>query len=370
MRIAIVRGSSLNKWEMQNHEPLSKKYSLLAIGSRKPAYDLSEIAIPIKRLLCLGDIFNFIPGGIEFLYQKFGDPQILLGFEKAISGFDILHSAELDNFYSLQAIKAKKKGLVKKVVVTCWETLPLSTKNKKRDSIRNEVIKNTDLFIAVTKSARNVLLKKKVPENKIVVLGMGVDTKIFRPKKHLKTDKITILFAGRIVREKGIYELIGALDKIKHIQSWQMIICGQGAEEHKLKKAIKNLNLEEKVSFLNFQQYSQMPDFFSLGDIFVLPSLKTQSWEEQYGMVLVEAMACGNAVITTDGPSSEVVSKAGFVVKRADVEALSGTLLRLIKNKALLDKYKSLSLKRAKLKFDSNKIANELMKIYKSVLNS
>ncbi|MBI3486050.1 hypothetical protein HY025_03860 [Candidatus Daviesbacteria bacterium] len=65
MKIAVVRASSLNKWEMQNYEPLVKRNSIIAIGSTNPVYLTANIKLTIKKLICLGDLLAYFPYGIR-----------------------------------------------------------------------------------------------------------------------------------------------------------------------------------------------------------------------------------------------------------------------------------------------------------------
>ena len=97
MKIAIVRGASLNDWEIQNFLPLAKRHELMVVGTRGRKYNFGE-KIRISRPICLGEVLNYVPKGTELLYRFFGDPQVIFGLEKEISGFDIVHVAELGNF--------------------------------------------------------------------------------------------------------------------------------------------------------------------------------------------------------------------------------------------------------------------------------
>ena len=219
MKIAVVRGASLNEREMQNYLPLAGKHKLLFIGSKGGRYK-SDFKIRVKKLLCLGEIFNFVPGGIEFLYRAFGDPQVLLGLEKAVAGYDIVHTAELANYCSFQALKARRRGLIKKLVVTCWENLSgLHEDYPAQRKIKKEVIRGADHFLAVTEKARNALIEDGAASDKITVVPMGVDLTKFKvstfakasaDKQNSKLSELTILFVGRLVEEKGVWELLEA----------------------------------------------------------------------------------------------------------------------------------------------------------------
>src|SRR3989344_7694872 len=108
-KVAIVRGPGLSKWEMLVYEPLTQWFDLTAIGSTIPVNDIQNIQFPIRQLVCPTQYFASMPKLIPMMFTLFGDTQWLYGFEKAVAGFDILHSVELFNGYSVQAVRAKKK---------------------------------------------------------------------------------------------------------------------------------------------------------------------------------------------------------------------------------------------------------------------
>ncbi len=377
MKIAIVRAASLNQAELQNYQPLSSRHHLLAIGSKKPIHDISSIQIPISKLLCLGDLFSNIPFGIKALYRLFGDPQYLLNFNQAVASFDIVHTAEIASLYSYQAIQARNQGLVKSVVVTVWENIPhLGNDNPKRKFIKQQVIKGTDKFLAVTDSAKNALIQEGANPNKIEVIPMGVDTAIFRPshpnsklqqKLGLNPSKTTILFVGRLVYEKGPYTLLEALKKLSKRLDWQMLMIGAGPEKNRLISQIKTAGLSDRIQLIDSQPYLLMPGFYHLADFLVLPSIPTPNWQEQYGMVIVEAMASGKAVIISSGSPEEVVGKAGIVVPQNSTSALTQALTLLLDDHTKRYQLGKLARKRAGVFLNSSKISLKIEQLYQSI---
>ena len=96
---------------------------------------------------------------------------------------------------------------------------------------------------------------------------------------------------------------------------------------------IRQLGLERIVTIGKDVSYSDMPDIHRLADIFVLPSIPTPTWEEQFGMVLAESMATGKAVVgTQSGAIPEVVGDAGILVPPSDPAALAQVLKDLLLN--------------------------------------
>lgn len=146
-KVAIVRGPGLSKWEMRVYEPLSAWFDITAIASKRSVNDIQNIQFPIKKLICPAQYFASMPKVIPLMFTLFGDTQWLMGFEKAVRGFDIIHSVELFNGYSAQAVRAKKKGLVKAVTLTIHENIPFTYKEfAAKMALKQEVIEGTDRF--------------------------------------------------------------------------------------------------------------------------------------------------------------------------------------------------------------------------------
>ncbi len=378
MRIAIIRGSSLNKWEMQNYEPLQIKHEILAIGSLHPAYHTSGIKLPIKKLLCLGNVLNYVPFGIKWLYRTMGDVMYLVGLERVVAGFDIVHTAETATYYSLQAVKAKDRGFVNKVVVTVWETIPfLGDDNPERYKNKREVQKKADLFLAATEAAKKALLKEGVDARKVKVCPMGVDTNVFKPmhknqdlakRLGILTDKKIILFVGRLVYEKGIYDLAEALNLLKNRLDYMVLLIGSGPEYQNLTKKMKDLELTPRVFFIKQVPYQEMAEVMNLADVLVLPSIKTKVWEEQFGMVLIEAMACGKAVIVTEGVTKEIVGVRGGIVNAQDPVMLAKALYALLSNKQRLKIAGAYGRTRVKRIFSAAAVSKRLEEIYNDLM--
>ena len=137
----------------------------------------------------------------------------------------------------------------------------------------------------------------------------GVDTTIFFRKK-IEHTGVRALYVGRLVREKGIYELLGLAQQFKEIEFW---IVGDGPLRDFVKNTKGNVRYLGKIV-----DKKKLAEVYNSCDIFLLLSQKTKSWEEWFGITLVEAMSCGLPVIATDsvGPR-EIIKDSinGFVVK-------------------------------------------------------
>jgi glycosyltransferase involved in cell wall biosynthesis len=111
--------------------------------------------------------------------------------------------------------------------------------------------------------------------------------------------------------------------------------------------------------------YDEMPGVHNLADIFVLPSGFVRGWQEQFGMVLVESMASGRAVVSTlSGSIPEVVGDAGVLVQPEDPRALSDSLLEFVKSDQMRQEYGLRARIRAETVFDSRLVARQIGQVY------
>ena len=342
MKIAIVRGKYLNQYEMQSFEPLAKKHQLTGFSSLRPFHD--KFSFPVVKLLSPMDLPDF-PFKMPVLNRLFIDAQLLFGLEEKLRGFDIAHSAETYFGFTQQCLNAKRRGYVKKVVATVWENIPFANEGiLGRKNFKKRARQEIDHFICVSKGAKEALIFEGCNESKISVVPPGVDTERFKPlAKPRGRDKIiTILFAGRLEEEKGVKELLEAY-----------------------KQLIIDSELTIKLKIAEKRDYQDMPQAYREADIFVLPSKKTKTWQEQFGMVLVEAMASSLPIVATkSGAIPEVVGEAGILVEEGNAGELYKALKRVSEDKSLRIKLGKIGRERAKKYFDSQKTARAIEKIY------
>lgn len=356
MKITIIRGSFLNPFELQNYYPLIVKHQITCVSSKFPIND--RIKLPLQKLWSLTDIP--LPFKYAVLNRIFKDAHYLFGLQNIINGSDVVHVAETYFHYTLQALYAKRKGLVKKVVSTVWEVIPHNNESLPgRRCIKEVARTETDHFLAVTNVAKQTLIKEGVSENKITVVPMGVDLSRFKPAKTQRKKAKNILFVGRLVPEKGIGELLSAYAAEKfHNPQLTLTLIGSGPLKNKCLAA---------GAIVKQASYQQIHREYKNADIFILPSKPTQTWEEQYGMVLIEAMACGLPIITTNTPVlHEVCGPAALYFLPGDSLQLSSQLHALINDDQLRSKLSQTSLKLAMQRYDHRKIAKQIQKVYAS----
>jgi len=358
-KISIVRGAFLNPFELQNFYPLAKKYDLRAVSSMHPISE--DVEIPLTKTHAVTDLPN-IPFKYHILNRLSVDAHYLLGLEQILKGVDIAHVAETYYHYTIQAINAKKKGFVKKVVSTVWEIIPFNNEGIwGRKWFKRQAYAGVDHFLAITELARKALLEEGVSGEKITVIPMGVDLSRFKPVK--PNQKVTnILCVGRLVPEKGMGELARAFQGLREkYPNLKLTLVGDGPMKNYLEK-IRGITIKRVP-------YQQIHEEYQKADIFCLPSKTTLNWQEQYGMVLVEAMACGLPIVTTKtGAIGEVCGEAVVYAKPGDTNDLQLKLAHLIESESSRAILREKSITRTKAKYDHLKTAKQIDALYQKVL--
>jgi len=360
MKISIVRGAFLNPFELQNYSPLTSEFDLLAISSKHPISD--KVNMPLKKLWSPTDLPSF-PFKYPILNRLFTDAHQLFGLEKEIQDSDIVHVAETYYGYTHQAVMAKRRGLVKKIISTVWETIPHNNESiRGRRQYKQYGYENIDKFLAVTNKAKDALIKEGVSAQKIEVVKLGIDINKFKPKHAAKRKRsINILCVARLVPEKGITDLVDAfVDIYKKDNRVRLTLVGDGPLKRDL-KGYKNITVKKVPYGIIHNEYQK-------ADIFCLPSLKTKTWEEQYGMSLIEAMASGLPVVTTKtGGIPEVCGSSALYFRPGDIITLKKNLEYLIYNKDIRNSMGRASRVLAEKEYDNHKVAKRIGEIYKSL---
>jgi alpha-maltose-1-phosphate synthase len=359
MKISLVRGAFLNPFELQNFYPLKNQFDITAISSKHPISE--DIDLPLIKLYSPTDLPNF-PYKYPILNRIFTDAHYLFGLEKAITGSDIVHTAETYYHYTIQAIKAKQKGLINKIISTVWEIIPHNNEGiHGRQEFKRLTYEHVDHFLAVTNLAKIALIKEGVNPKKITVIPMGVDTNRFSPAQKECHPKLNILFVGRFSAEKGVGDLVSAFSEIyKNNKNISLTLVGSGP----LNKIISN---QPGITVKNMI-YSQIHRVYQNADIFCLPSRTSKYWQEQFGMVLVEAMASGLPIITTaTGAIEEVCSTAAIYADENNSNDLINKIELLLYNQDLRVGLGKIARDRAVSKFDCQNISKQIAKLYHHV---
>jgi glycosyltransferase involved in cell wall biosynthesis len=317
-RVVLLRGHNANPWDLRPWELLRDDFdvSVLVTGSNR--YDLEDLDLEVvaasavrdrlphgRRLGRLADLASQVPG------------DRYLDLERHLSGADIVHSAELGVWFSGQPA-ALKQRLGFRLVLTVWETIPFreTFRAARGRGYRRDALEHADLFLAATERARRCLLLEGADAERIEVSSPGVDVGRFRaagveaPGEHL------IVSPGRLVWEKGHYDAIRALAALE--QQPRLLLVGEGSERARLLRYASDLGVGDRMEIRSVP-HAEMPSVFAEASCVVLGSLPIPLWEEQFGMVLAEALAAGAPIVaSTSGAIPEVLGPDALLFAPGD----------------------------------------------------
>ena len=190
--------------------------------------------------------------------------------------------------------------------------------------IERTAMRRADGMIAFGHTARTVL-DARGWQQPARTIPLGVDTGLFKPDldrrertRHelgWRDDVPVVGFIGRLVPEKGLHMLTAALDRLQ--SPWRALIVGSGPLESQLRAWSRHHG--DRVRVQTAVAHSDVPAYLNAMDVLCAPSQTTDRWREQFGRMVIEAFACGVAVVASDsGEIPHVVGNAGLIVGERD----------------------------------------------------
>jgi glycosyltransferase involved in cell wall biosynthesis len=242
---------------------------------------------------------------------------------------DILHMDEEP--YNLATFLAVRHGRAvgAKTLFFTWQNLyrryPIPFR-----WLEQYVLNHVDYAIMGNRAAVEVFQRKGYNKPYAVIPQFGVAEELFTPPDQRADHETPIIgWAGRFVPEKGLDTLLHAVARLT--SPWQLQLAGDGPARPDLEKLAHDLGIRDRVQFLGAMASSRMPDFLRQLDVLVLPSRTRPNWQEQFGRILIEAMACEVAVIGSEtGEIPHVIGTAGLTFPEGDVVALQAQLQQLL----------------------------------------
>jgi glycosyltransferase involved in cell wall biosynthesis len=237
---------------------------------------------------------------------------------------------------------------------------------------KTSILESAHIITISESSKKDILETYKVPSDKVTVAYPGYDDQVFKVvKDQSKIDAILkkyqimgeyIIYIGTVQPRKNTLRLIRA---VKKIEGLKLVIAGkikgkgkQGWMNEEILEEPKRLGIEERVIFTDFVPTEELPYLISGAKAFILPSL----WEG-FGIPVVEAMATGTPVITSNVSSlPEVVGDAGLLVNPESETQIEQAIRLLVTDKKLHNKLSKKALEQAK-KFSWQKMAKEVIKV-------
>lgn len=224
--------------------------------------------------------------------------------------------------------------------------------------IKKVIIKqNADAVTACSKYVGNTCKRS-------IIIHSGYDSNIFK-KTNNGLRKKELIFLGRLVPEKGCHLLIHAVNKLKELGiTVSLTIVGSGTEEGDLVVLSKKLRLASQISFIGVRQGSELSDILNQHQILVIPS----NWEEPFGIVALEGIACGCMVIGSEkGGLKEAIGPCGITFPNGDVNALTEAIKKVLNHPKLIEYHQKFAPVHLQ-KHTQKVIAHEYLKVFEEVL--
>jgi len=228
-------------------------------------------------------------------------------------------------------------------------------------------LKGSNVILCANSDAIRVLKEYGHKGTTEVIPDEGVDTDFFKPSKTQDSpDHFSVMFAGRFVPEKGLDILFHA-NKLLN-RDFRLLMVGTGPEEHELRLMTEELDIKKHITLLGSHKPAEMPFFINQADVLVFPSRSSYVWKEQYGRVLLEAMACKVSVFGSDnGAIPEVVDDGGLLFQENNAEELANCLRHLIDVPWFCKELGEKGYKRANTLFSQREIARKTVEFYRKV---
>jgi glycosyltransferase involved in cell wall biosynthesis len=211
-----------------------------------------------------------------------------------------------------------------------WENISRRY-NLVQEFIFKSVLRSASAAVVGSWDTAGIMKRRSFNKPMLIQTQYGVDPSIFsrkgtsRFKDGWRVSGSVIGYVGRLVPEKGIDLFLKAFDMLTVPAI--CIIAGDGPELQSLKEYASRLRRTHDIYFIGSIPFDQIPELLSALDIIVLPSRTTFSWKEQFGRILVEAMACGVCTVGSDsGAIPAVIGTSGWVYQENDPYALTKIL--------------------------------------------
>ena len=223
--------------------------------------------------------------------------------------------------------------------------------------------------LAGNEDAVQVLRRKGFRKRIEVIPQFGVDPGIFQPLERPPgaADAFAVGYYGRLVPEKGVDTLIEAVAVLE--ERPRLVIVGAGESLESLKRLAQDRGIADRVEFRGTMGSDEIPRMLSELDVVVVPSRTRPNWKEQFGRVIVEAMACEVPVIGSDsGEIPHVIGDAGLVFPEGDVQMLAQRLRRLIGDRALRRQLATAGRQRVLERYTQRQIAERTFEVYRDLI--
>jgi glycosyltransferase involved in cell wall biosynthesis len=282
---------------------------------------------------------------------------------------DLIHAeAEPDSLAALQVFLARRLFASQaRVILHTWQNVN-RPRQRHVEWVLQASLRCAEAILCANHEAMALLARMGYKGQMVVIPPHGVNSRVFRPvASRPASDAFTIAYVGRFVPEKGLDVLIESIRLLA--LPVRLLMIGDGPIRQELEAQASRAGVHEQVSFIGRVAPEQLPGRLAQADVLVLPSRTTPVWKEQFGRVLIEAMACKVPVVGSDsGAIPEVVGDAGLIFPEGNAAALADCLRRLIESPALRHGLAERGHQRVMQHYTQERIAEKTAAFYRGII--
>lgn len=371
MKVALLMGNRLNTWHTRLYEPLAGLHTQITAFTYRPhRYPLEDVRIPYEIVPTEAEERSLprrIKEGLETRLVGTEISERPVGLVDRLKDFDLIHTWELFTTDTEDALEAKRRWDIP-VLVTVWDNIAfhreeLDVFSRRKQRARNEA----DGFLVYTRTSAEMLQLEGVEEGRIHQVMPGVDTNEFVPSPE-PPDLPVLLAIGRLVPEKGFEDLLIAAATIRRKSPdlpFSIRLVGEGPMADRLDHLSVTGKLRNHYRREGGVAYRDLPALLQNSNILVLPSRMTSEWKEQFGMVLLEAMASGVPVVASrSGGIPEIVGYSGLLFTPGDHRELATLVEHLLASKEEWNRLRESGLERCRSLFSAHDNSKKIHDLY------
>ena len=281
---------------------------------------------------------------------------------------DILHvEAEAGAAIGLESAWLRGSARMTQFV---WENIPIES--RWRRALAGWNFRATDHLFCGSGGALDAAKRDGYRGPASVVAQIGVDLSAVGRAAVVRIaddDRFVIGYVGRMDAKKGVHVLIEAFGRLD--TATEIVFLGNGTDREAIRSRVDASTFATRVRFVDPVPHTDVVSYIKGFDVLVLPSVSTPGWKEQFGHVLIEAMACGVPVIGTRcGAIPEVIGDAGIVVEENHAAALADALSRLLFDAEERNRLARAGRQRVQSRYTDEAIAETMHRAWADLLNA
>jgi glycosyltransferase involved in cell wall biosynthesis len=372
--VVLAFGTAGSPWLLPTYEPLRRDFNLCMLSANS-----STRGDWVRHVATSRDYLRVMPGMLRTAAEQltcrgWPDWERIAGLRRHVRDADLVHTVETFSGASLQAAGLKRR-MGFRHVVTVWENIAHRLACHPRvAAVKRRVLASADHFIAVSERARTALLLEGAAESRISVVPPGLTIQCPAVRAAPKPGQFELLFVGKKQRSKGLADLLSALwlaRRDERLQGIELTLTCLGVQPSQGPYAdlISRYGLAPHIREWPLVPHDQVLEYYRRADALVVPSRVTPLWQEQWGMVFMEAMSQGLPVITSfSGSIPDVVHDAALFSRPNDHHSLYLAICQLASDPARWRGLSAAGAEIARRQYAADLVAERIGHVYDTVL--